>query len=58
MNMFYHINQGKNFKNLCVKVSKLIITGKLRFYQLVSIDPAEIIVPFTSDEFKKYMGRQ
>ena len=31
----------------------LNISGKLRFCQLADIDPAEIIVPFTTDEIKK-----
>ena len=35
------------------KVSELIIKGKLRLCQLAGIDPAEIIVPFTTDEIKK-----
>ena len=35
------------------KFSELIIKGKLRLRQLAGIDPAEIIVPFTTDEIKK-----
>ena len=35
------------------KVSELIIKGKLRLRQLAGIDPAEIIVPSTTDEIKK-----
>ena len=34
-------------------VSELIIKGKLRLHQLAGIDPAEIIMPFTTDEIKK-----
>ena len=35
------------------KVFELIIKGKLRLCLLAGIDPAEIIVPFTTDEIKK-----
>ena len=34
------------------KVSELIIKGKLRLCQLAGIDPAKIIVPFTTDEIR------
>ena len=36
------------------KVSELIIKGKLRLCLLAGIDPAETIVPFTTDEIKSY----
>ena len=39
-------------------VSELIIKGKLKLCQLAGIDLAEIIVPSTTDEIKKVMGRQ
>ena len=39
-------------KNYVEKVSELITKGKLRLHQLAGIDPAEITVPFTTDEIK------
>lgn len=39
------------------KVSEVIIKGKSRLCQLAERDPAEIIVPFTSDEIKKKYGK-
>ena len=44
---------SKKIKTYVEKVSELIIKGKLRLCQLAGIDPAEIIVPFTTDEIKK-----
>ena len=44
---------SKKLKTYVENVSKVIIKGKLRLNQLVGIDPAEIIVPFTTDEIKK-----
>ena len=44
---------SKKLKTYVEKVSELIIKGKLRLRQLAGIDPAEIIVPFTTDEIKK-----
>ena len=49
---------SKKLKTYVEKVSELIIKGKLRLHQLADIDPAEIIVLFTTDEIKKVMGRQ
>ena len=43
-------------KNLCRKVSELIIIGKLRLHQLSGIDSAEIIMPFTSDELENLLA--
>ena len=40
------------------KFFELVIQEKLRLCQLGAIDSAEIIVPFTSDEIKKIIGRQ
>ena len=51
--------QKKKNKTYVEKVSVLIINGILRICQLAVIDPAEIIVPFTTDEIKKKVtGRQ
>ena len=47
---------SKKLKTYVEKV--LIIKGKLRLRQLAGIDPAAIIVSFTTDEIKKVMGRQ
>ena len=44
---------SKKLKTYVEKVSELIIEGKLRLRQLAGIDPAEIIVPFTTEEIKK-----
>ena len=44
---------SKKLKTYVEKISELIIIGKLRLPQLAGIDPAEIIVPFTTDEIKK-----
>ena len=49
---------SKKLKTYVEKVSELIIKGKLRLCQLAGIDLAEIIVPSTTDEIKKVMGRQ
>ena len=40
---------SKKLKTYVEKVSELIIKGKLRLRQLAGIDPAEIIVPFTTE---------
>ena len=45
---------SKKLKTYVEKVSELIIKGKLRLCQLAGIDPAEIIVPFITDEIKSY----
>ena len=44
---------SKKLKTYVEKVSELIIKGKLRLRQLPGIDPADIIVPFTTDEIKR-----
>ena len=44
---------SKKLKTYVEKVSELIIKGKLRLRQLAGIDPAEIIVPFTTEEIRK-----
>ena len=44
---------SKKLKTYVEKVSELIIQGKLRLRQLAGIDPAEIIVPFTTEEIRK-----
>ena len=44
---------NKKLKTYVEKVSELIIKGKLRLHQLAGIDPAEIIVPFTTEEIRK-----
>ena len=44
---------SKKLKTNVGKVSELIRKSKFRCHQLVGTDPAEIIVPFTTDEIKK-----
>ena len=42
---------SKKLKGYVERVSELIIKGKLRLCWLAGIEPAEIIVPFTTVEF-------
>ena len=51
--MFLPHKPSKKLKTNVKKVSELIIKGKLRLCQLACIDPAEMIMPFTSDEILK-----
>ena len=44
---------SKKLKTYVENISELIIKGKLRLRQLTGIDPAEIIVPFTTEERRK-----
>lgn len=36
------------------KVSELILKGKMRLPQLVGMDPAEVVLPFTNSEMPHY----
>ena len=51
--IFLSHNPSKKLKTDVEKVSELIIKGKLRLCLLADIDPAEIIMPFTTEEIKK-----
>lgn len=48
--IFLAHKQSKKLKTYIEKVSELILKGKLRLRQLVGMDPAEIVVPFTNAE--------
>ncbi|MGE9714897.1 hypothetical protein ACQP3F_24940 [Escherichia coli] len=48
--IFLPHKQNKKLKTYIEKISDLILKGKLRLHQLTGKDPAEIIVPLTSEE--------